>query len=147
MTPEAAERFLEELVEEGPTAAALVLNAVAQAFRLRPQFLRRQPRARQAQWMRQTLGRTSSASIAEEILASYFLDHHADLLTECLDALGVEHEEGQLKQDKPPCPDKKALAKAVKGFVKGDHPERRKLLLASFAAQSAIDWPDLEELL
>jgi hypothetical protein len=147
MSPEQAERFLDELASEGPAASLLVLSAVSEAFRLRPQFLRRQPRTRQAQWMRQVLGRRASASIAEEVLATYFLDHHGDLLNELLDALGLEHEEGQLKQDDPPCPPKKTLTKAVKDFLKGEEPERRKLLLESFAAQSAIDWPDLEALL
>ncbi len=147
MSPEKAERFLEQLVKEGQAAALLVLNAVAEAFRLRPQFLRRQPRARQAEWMRQALGRTASAGVAEEVLASYFLDHHKDLLIELLDTLAIEHEEGLLNQDSPPCPNKKTLQKVKSQFLKGDHPERRQLLLESFAAQSAIDWPDLEALL
>ncbi len=147
MSPERAQEFLEELVKEGPQAALLVLNAVAEAFRLRPQFLRRQPRARQAEWMRQALGRTASSGVAEEVLATYFLDHHKDLLIELLDTLGLKHEEGLLEQDSPPCPKKTPLKKAVSEFLKEDHPQRRKLLLESFAAQSAIDWPDLEALL
>ena len=147
MSPERAQGFLEELVKEGPQATLLVLNAVAEAFRLRPQFLRRQPRARQAEWMRQALGRSASASVAEEVLATYFLDHHKDLLIELLDALGLEHEGGLLEQHSPPCPNQKALQKTVSEFLKGDEPDRRKLLLESFAAQSAIDWPDLESLL
>jgi len=147
MSPERAEGFLEELIKEGPAAAMLVLNAVAEAFRLRPQFLRRQPRARQAEWMRKALGRTASAGVAEEVLAAYFVDHHKDLLIELLDMLGLEHEEGLLAQDAPACPSKQALKKAVGEFRKGDPPELRKLLLESFAAQSAIDWPDLEALL
>ncbi len=147
MSPERAQGFLEELVKEGPQAALLVLNAVSEAFRLRPQFLRRQPRARQAAWMRQALGRVASSGVAEEVLASYFLDHHKDLLIELLDALGLKHEEGVLEQESPPSPKKTALKKTVNEFLKGDHPERRKLLLESFAAQSIIDWPDLEALI
>ncbi len=97
--------------------------------------------------MRQALGRSASAGVAEEVLASYFLDQHKHLLIELLDALGLKHEEGGLEQDSPPCPEKKALQKTVSEFLKGDEPDRRKLLLESFAAQSAIDWPDLESLL
>ncbi len=86
-------------------------------------------------------------AVAEEVLASYFLDQHKHLLIELLDALGLKHEEGGLEQDSPPCPNKQALQKTVSEFLKGDEPDRRKLLLESFAAQSAVDWPDLESLL
>jgi hypothetical protein len=111
MTTEEAERFLVEVRSEAPDVAKLALDAAAGAFRLRPEFLRRQPRARQAEWMRRALGRRVGAALAEEVLATYFLEHHRELLVELLEALGVEHEEGRLKQDVPACP---ARAPAVR---------------------------------
>jgi hypothetical protein len=148
MSPEAAQDFLEELLESDPATATVVLNAVSGAFKLRPKFLQSQPRAKQAEWMRKVLGRRASATAAEEILASYFLSEpRIDLLTELLDALGIEHEQGQLAQENPPCPAGKTLEKALKKFLEGESPERRRLLLEAFAAQSAINWPALEALL
>lgn len=149
MTPEESRLFLDQTLDEAPEAAELIRGAISGTFRLRPQFLRKQPRERQAKWMRTALGRSASTSIAEEVLAAYFLEHHLDLLTELLGALGVEHEEGRLKLESPPSPDKAKLQKVVKSFRKGKGEDgaRRKLLLAAFAAQSAIDWPDLEALL
>ena len=147
MSPEAALGFLEELMESSPTTAALVLEQVTQAFKLRPAFLHRQPRAKQAEWMRKVMGRVAAAAAAEEILAEFLLDRHGELLTELLDALGLEHEEGQLKEAHPACPAKKKLETAVKTFLKGKSADRRRLLLEAFAAQSAIDWPELEALL
>ena len=38
---------------------------------------------------------------------------------------------------------KKELEKAIERFLEGDQVEDRELLLRAFAAQSAIDWPDL----
>ncbi len=147
LSPKEAERFLGELLKQTPALGAMALNAVAEAFRLRPQFLKRQPRKRQAEWMRKVFGRTSSAVIAEELLASYFLDQHSDLIVELLDQLGVEHEEGTLKEEHPPAPTQTTLQETTTQFLGQESSEHRKLLLHAFAAQSAIDWPDLEALL
>ncbi len=139
--------FLEEMRESAPDVAKLALAAAAEAFRLRPEFLKRQPRPRQAEWMRRALGRTVGARLAEEVLATYFLEHEKDLLIELLDTLGVPHEEGRLEQENPPPPGDAALAKGVEKFKSGTDAEKRLFLLRSFAAQSAIDWPALDVLM
>jgi len=93
MNPEAALAFLSEIHAEAPAVEEVALSAAAGAFRLRPVFLRRQPRKRQAEWMRQALARTAMAAVAEEVLAEYFLEYHADLLGEWLDALATESDD------------------------------------------------------
>jgi len=147
MSPEVALAFLDEIHKEAPAVEEIALSAAAGAFRLRPVFLRRQPRKRQAAWMRQALARNALAAVAEEVLAEYFLEYHTELLGEWLDTLGLEHEKGVLKTGAPACPKPADLAKLVAKFRKGVEPERRELLMRAFAAQSAIDWPDLEALL
>lgn len=147
MSSEEAVVFLEGMRADAPDVANLALGAAAEAFRLRPEFLKRQPRQRQAEWMRRALGRTIGAPLAEEVLATYFLDYELELLTELLDGLGVEHEEGRLSHEGPPPPDTKDLEKAVAAYRKGADPQKRELLLRSFAAQSSIEWPELEALL
>jgi len=147
MSGEEALSFLEEMRESAPDVAKLALAAAAEAFRLRPEFLKRQPRPRQAEWMRRALGRTVGARLAEEVLATYFLEHQKDLLIELLDTLGVPHEEGRLEQENPPAPEGAALAKAVEKFRSGSDPADRLFLLRSFAAQSAIEWPPLDAIL
>ena len=47
----------------------------------------------------------------------------------------------------PAQPDRAKLEEVVATFRKGEDPERRELLLRAFAAQSGIDWPDLEQIL
>jgi hypothetical protein len=147
MSPEAALAFLDEIHKEAPGVLEIGLSAAAGAFRLRPVFLRRQPRKRQAEWMRQALARAAMAPVAEELLAEYFLEYHADLLGEFLDALGLEHEKGVLASSSPECPKPADLAKVIGEFRQGKDPERRELLMRAFAAQSSINWPDLEALL
>lgn len=147
MTPVEVEAFLTELRREAPPVSRMALAAAAGAFKLRPEFLRRQPAAKQAEWVRKALGRGTMASVAEEILAEYFLGHRKELLVEWLDALGLAHEEGVLEQATPPAPEPGRLREAFDAFASGENPERRRLLLRAFAAQSAIDWPDLDALL
>jgi hypothetical protein len=147
MTPEEAAGLLEVLREESPAIASVALGAAAAAFKLRRQFLMRQPRERQADWVRRALARPANAAAAEEVLADFFLEHQKDLLLELLDAFGVEHEDGSLAQTHPPSPTKRKLGAAVKKFRAGEESSYRELLLRAFAAQSAIDWPDLEALL
>lgn len=144
MSPETAERLLEDLRSGSGAAAQVALAAAAAAFKLRPQFLRKQPRKKQAEWMRRALARPGNTAVAEEVLADFFLDSHQDLLGELLDVLGVEHTDGQLAHEHPSCPDVPDLEKALASFRTGENPERRELLLRAFAAQSSIDWPALE---
>ena len=147
MSPAEAEKFLADLRENASGAALAALGAAADAFKLRPQFLRKQPRARQAEWVRRALSRVASAEVAEEVLAEYFLEARLELLTELLDALDVKHEEGKLEEIEPECPAPKQLKKVVADFRKGKNKKQRELLLRSFAAQSAISWPELDKLL
>lgn len=147
MSPAEAVQFLTTLKADAKPVAALALNAACQAFKLRPEYIRRQPKEKQADWMRKALGRRIGAPLAEEILATYFLEHELDMLVELLDALGLEHEEGALKEEKPACPSPDVLARVVDAFRKGEKPEIREVLLVAFAAQSGIDWPELEQML
>ena len=57
MTPLQAEAFLTELSQDAPDVSQMALAAAAGAFKLRPAFLKRQPKAKQAEWMRKALAR------------------------------------------------------------------------------------------
>ena len=96
----------------------------------------------------QALARVSTSIVAEEVLAAYFLQVKRPLLIEWLDAVGLEHEDGGLKSDAPPEPARSVLEKALAAYrAKPDDAADRELLLEAFAAQTAIDWPALEELI
>ena len=144
MTPDAALAFLDGSIA-GAGGGDRALGGRS-AFRLRPVFLRRQPRKRQSEWMRQALARNAFAAVAEEVLAEYFLEYHAELLGELLDAFGLEHEKGVLKEPndifrRAKRPDDLDGALPAHRGQRGVAP---RLLLRAFAAQSAIDWPDLK---
>ncbi len=112
----------------------------------RPAYVLKQPFEKQVPSVRRALSRVAANAVAEEILAVYFLECRKELLLEWLDLLGLKHEDGILEADSPAAPGKAELEKARNTFC-GVDDDDRSLLLSAFAAQSAIDWPDLEALL
>jgi hypothetical protein len=142
-----AAAVLAAVLDKTPAVYTQAVAAASNAFRMRPQTLMKMARDRRAGLLRQALARVGMNPVAEEVLAAYFLEARKELLVEWLDALGLEHEAGVLKQDAPPCPDAAKLEAAVSAFRQGEGREDRELLLRAFAAQSAVDWPALDALL
>jgi hypothetical protein len=140
--------LLEGLRQGAPAVYTQALAAASAWLRARPQFVVKQTPERRAKLVRQALARFSTSLVAEEVLAAYFLQVKKPLLVEWLDAIGLAHEDGALTADAPPQPERTALEKAVAAYrATPDDAEDRALLLEAFAAQSAIDWPALEELI
>jgi hypothetical protein len=143
MTPERAAQVMAVLVEKSPAVYTQAVAATSAAMNARPKFLMRQAADKRANMVRRTLARVRANDLAEEILAAYFLEGRKELLIEWLDLVGLEHNEGILENENPPPPPGPQLEEAIKSFLTGDGTEDRDLLLRAFAAQSAIDWPDL----
>ncbi len=143
MTPEHAAQVMAVLAEKSPGVYTQAVAATGMAMNARPKFLLRQPAEKRANMIRRALSRVRANDLAEEVLAAYFLDARRELLTEWLDSVGLKHEKGILQEEDPPPPAKEQLEQATESFLKGAETEDRKLLLRAFAAQSAIDWPDL----
>jgi hypothetical protein len=147
LPPQHAEQMLARLAEKAPAMFVQALAAASAALKARPVYLQRQPFAKRAQAVRRTLSRVSTNAIADEVLAVYFLECRKELLVEWLDLLGIEHKDGTLEADAPPAPPDKKLRDAVAGFRAAGDDADRELLLRAFAAQDAIEWPVLDELL
>jgi len=147
MSAERALAIVKGLAEHSPPMYKQALAVASAAMNARPVYLQKQPMENQAQAVRRALSRVAANAVSEEILAVYFLECRKDLLVEWLDALGIEHDEGTLKGDDPVAPEAGALASAWDSFRAKDDDADRALLIAAFAAQSAIEWPDLDRLL
>jgi len=147
MPPEHAESFFELLSDKAAGMWMQCVHAAAVNMKARPQYMMKQPKAKQAQAVRRALARVNANILAEEILAIYFLECRTELLAEWLDLVGIEHEDGVLQSDELPQPDPADLAKHVASLREKDDDPDRTLLLRAFAAQTAVDWPALDELL
>jgi hypothetical protein len=146
MPPEEAERMLRVMSKEAPAMFRQAVDAAAVSIKARPVFLRRQPFELRAKTVRRALARVSANLVADELLAIYFLECRKPLLLEWLDLVGLAHEDGTLKDERPAEPAAELAAAVAKYRGAGDDPDRE-LLLRAFAAQSAIEWPALDALL
>jgi hypothetical protein len=147
MTPDRAVAVMSGLSEHAPQMFKQALLAASASMNARPAYVLKQPFEKQVGSVRRALSRVAANGVAEEILAVYFLECRKELLLEWLDLLGLKHEDGILEADSPNAPGKAELKKARNTFCGVDDDGDRSLLLSAFAAQSAIDWPDLEALL
>ncbi len=147
MPPERASGLFSALREKAPLAFHQALAVASAALKARPVWLAKQPFEKQAEAARRALSRVTTNLAAEEMLATYFLECQRELLVEWLDALGIAHKDGSLEEDRPRPPPSDVLRKAVQTFRGAEGDWNRELLLQAFAAQEAIDWPELDELL
>ncbi len=144
MDADRAESFFREIAEKSPGSFTQAVYAAATVFKSRPKSVVKQPFPRRAAMVRRALSRVSSNPVAEEMLAIYYLECRKNILIEWLDALGIQHEEGSLKEDSPAEPAAEKLELTIKEFCGKDDDPDRELLLKAFASQSVIDWPVLD---
>lgn len=144
MTPERAEQMMKTLADKAPGMYAQAVAAASISMKARPKYLQRQPFEKRAAAIRRSLSRVATNPVADELLAVYFLECRKELLTEWLDLLGLEHEEGSLKDDEPSEPEEQKLAASLETYRAADDDPDRELLLLAFAAQAVIEWPRLD---
>lgn len=146
MTAEEAQAFLGEMRDELRPLYRQLERVSAETLRLRPVYLGKQPWPKRCDLIRKAMALKVNAEGAAEILAAFFMERYAKDVAELLDGLGIEHDEGVLKDMNPGQPAEDKLKKVVKEFPAGKNAAQRKLLLKAFAAQGAIDWPALDAL-
>ena len=81
---------------------------VAKALKFRPQAIRKLPIAQRAKRARALLLRANNAELAYELFGSYLMKTCKELITDFLDATGVEHEDGMIHsvEESKPAADK-----------------------------------------
>jgi len=147
MTEEECQAFVRELRDEmRPLYKELEATAAA-TLRVRPVFLGKQPFPKRCEMIRKAMALKVNAEEAGEILAGFLMERYADDVKALLDGLGLKHDEGVLEETAPAQPDEKALKKILKEFRAGENALMREVLLKAFAAQAAIDWPLLDDML
>ena len=117
-------------------------HEVANAYRFRPQAIRKLPMAKRAKRAKSILISKARAELCYEMFGTYLIQHRKDLVTGFLDATGVEHEDGMLETLETNQPDPAKIADAVKELDGKFEPEDVTLYLALCAEQ----WPSVKEL-
>jgi hypothetical protein len=114
-------------------------SEVAAALKFRPQAIRKLPLAKRAKTGRSIIMRKKNAELAYELLGGYLFRKDKDLITEFLDAAGIEHDDGMIDSDELPKADD--LPKIV-ATLDGAHDADDVTIYMAICAQT---WPEVEQ--
>lgn len=146
MSPPVALDILTYTYETDKPLYRATLGAVAEARKLRPIFLERQPRPQRHTMMLSTLSRPALELVAGNLLRTWLLKKHKQMLIDFLDALGIAHQEGVV-DDLPPTMDDAKLRAAVDVLLGKYPPEVVAVYLHAFSEMNTVGWPGLKPML
>ena len=124
----------------------MALYSIAQARKVRPVFLERQPREDRHRTMTTALSRPDMNMIASNVLSGWLVKNKAALLSDFLDALKITHEKGVV-ENLPATVDDAVLHAAVEQLLAKHPAEIVALYLNAFYGMNEAHWPNLEALL
>ncbi len=146
MSPALANEILNFTFEsEKPTYRA-VLQAVAEAKKLRPVFLERQSRVERNATILSSLARPNGDVAAATLLRTWLVKKHTGMLVDFLNALEIPNEEGVV-EDLPKSVDDAKLKIAVDTLLAKHPAEAVAVYLNAFNAMNEANWPNLKTIL
>jgi hypothetical protein len=146
MSPPLALEILAYTHESDKPLYRATLGAVAEARKLRPVFLERQPRTQRHEAMVATLSRPALDMISANLIRGWLLKKYKTMLCDFLDGLGIAHQDGVV-EDLPPTMDEEKLRSAVDALVAKYPPETVAVYLHAFQQMNGVHWPVLKSML
>jgi|SRR5581483_1344717 hypothetical protein len=146
MSPALAGEILAFAYEADKPLYRTTVGAVAEARKVRPVFLERQPRSERHAAMLHTLTRPSMEMIAGNLIRAWLVKKQKAMLGDFLDALGIAHNEGVV-EDLPASIDDAKLRAAVDALLAKYPPEPVAVYLQAFNEMNQANWPNLKTLL
>ncbi len=146
MSPALASEILAFAFESDKPLYRTTLQAVAEARKVRPIFLERQPRAQRHTAMLATLTRPSLELITGSLIRTWLLKKYKGMLVDFLNAIGVTHNEGVV-DDLPASMDDAKLKVGVDALLAKYPPEAVAVYLNAFNDMNEVNWPNLKTML
>jgi hypothetical protein len=146
MSPALATEILGYAHESDKPLYRATLNAVAEARKLRPVFLERQPRTQQHATMLSVLSKPALELFAGNLIRAWLLKKYNGMLVDFLNALEIPHKEGVV-EDLPPSMDDARLRSAIDALLAKYPRETVAVYLHAFSDMNETDWPNLKALL
>ncbi len=146
MSPTLAAEILAFTFESEKTTYKATLAAVAEARKLRPVFMERQPRAQRDAVILSTLTRPSMDAAAAGLIRTWLLKKYKAMLVDFLTALDIKNEEGVV-ENLPATMDDAKLKAAVDGLLAKYPPEVVAVYLNAFNDMNEVNWANLGTLL
>jgi hypothetical protein len=146
MSPALATDIIAYAYEADKQLYRVTLTAVAEARKVRPVFLERQPRSERHATMLNTLTRPSMELVAGNLIRTWLVKKQKAMLVDFLDALAIPHAEGVV-EDLPASMDDTKLRAAVDVLLAKYPPEAVAVYLQAFNDMNEANWPNLKALL
>ena len=140
MSPALAGDILSFVFETDKPGYKATMAAVAEAKRVRPIFLERQPRAERHTAMIASLARPN---LDAALIRAWLVKKHVAMLVDFLNALGIPHENGVV-EDLPAAMDDEKLKTAVEILLNKYPHEVVAVYLNAFNDMNAASWPNLK---
>jgi hypothetical protein len=146
MSPKLALEILTYTFETDKAVYRATLGAVAEARKLRPVFLERQPKTQRHTTMLATLARPGLEMVTGNLIRSWLLKKYKDMLCDFLDALGIAHKDGVV-EDLPETVEDSKLKGAAEVLL-GKYPrEVVAVYLHAFQEMNEVQWANLKAML
>ena len=146
MSANLAQEILTYAHESDKALYRATLGAVAEARKVRPVFLERQPRTQQHATMLATLTRPALDLATANLIRTWLLKKYNGMLCDFLDALGIAHKEGVV-DDLPATIDDAKLQAAVEALLAKYPAEPVAVYLHAFTEMNEVNWPLLKSML
>ena len=146
MSPKMANQILEDTQANNREVYRALVAAMAEAQKMRPVFIGRQPKERRHKNFVQMLSRIGAEEHAGNLIRGWLFKEHKDVLTDFLGKLGIEHEEGMV-DDLPDSIDHAKLNEAVDLLLEKHDQELVAVYLTAFNASNENRWDNLDTLL
>ena len=146
MSPALANDILGYIFESDKPTYKATMNAVAEARKLRPVFLERQPRLQRHALMMASLSKPGSEMIAASLLRAWLMQKQNAMLVDFLNALSLPHDKGVVENLPESVPDDQLKA-AVDLLVSKYPAETVALYLNAFNGMNEAHWANLKVML
>jgi hypothetical protein len=146
ISPSLAQRILEEVHTTDKELYRVALAGAAQAKKVRPVFLERQPRADRHRSMLAAFARPDLNMVAGNVISGWLVKNQQSVLIDFLDALKISHEKGVV-ENLPEKVDDTELKNAVNLLLEKHPPEIVALYLHAFYSMNEANWPTLDVML
>jgi hypothetical protein len=146
MSPAQAVEIINYAYESDKPLYHVVVKAVAEARKLRPVFLERQPRTERHTQMLSTLARPSLEMVTGNLIRAWLVKKHKNMLVDFLNALGIQHNEGVV-EDLPESMADEKLKPAIDALLAKYPQEAVAVYLHAFNDMNEANWPNLKTML
>src|SRR5450432_414106 len=146
MSPALANDILAFTFESDKPTYRAIINGVAEARKVRPVFLERQPRTQRHALVIATLARPNLEPVASNLIRTWLVKKERTMLVDFVDALGIPNNEGVV-DDLPATMADDKLKAAIETILAKYRPEAVAVYLNAFNDMNEAHWANLKTML